>query len=142
MRILWLGLAALLIFGCSPENKDLAGEGINWIHDYQSGLDQARQSDKSMMLFFTADWCPPCIELKKQVFTDAGVVDASKSLVNIYIDVDQKRQIMRAHRVRGIPAVFFLDPKGDKIGVFKGPRNAKNFIKFMRAAAKAAEGAG
>ena len=140
MKILWFGLAVIILLGCSPEKAELAGEGISWIHDYQNGIDEARQTDKSMMLFFSADWCPPCVEIKKRVFTDTGVIDASKSLVNIYIDVDQKRQIMRAHRVRGIPAILFLNPNGEKIGQLGGPRNAKNFVKHMKAAAKAAEG--
>lgn len=142
MKVLWLSLAVILLFGCSPETSEVTGPGIEWVKNYRNGIDQARKSDKAAMLFFTADWCPPCVELKKHVFTDASVIAASKTLVNIYIDVDQQRQIMRDYRVRGIPAVFFLDPSGATIAEFSGPRSARNFVKHMQAAADAAGGNG
>jgi len=131
-------LAVIFLFGCGPGTDEIAGNGIDWITDYRAGIDQARESNKAVMLFFTADWCPPCAELKKHVFSDATVIAASVPLVNLYIDVDENRDTMREYGVRGIPAIFFLKPSGDILSRLDGPRSIKNFVKHMQAAAEAA----
>lgn len=134
MKILWLSLTILILCGCSPDNGEITADNIKWVYNYREGLRQAKTSGQAAMLFFTADWCPPCVELKKHVFTDARVVAASKPLVNILIDVDQHRQLMKKYRVRGIPAIFFLNANGDTVARFSGARNVKNFVKQMQAA--------
>lgn len=135
MKFLWFSLAVILLSGCGQDASSVTGDSIKWVHDYQDGIEQAKSTGKAAMLFFTADWCPPCVELKKHVFTDASVVAASKSLVNISIDVDQQRQVMKDYRVRGIPAIFFLNSNGATIARFSGPRSTRNFVKHMQAAA-------
>lgn len=138
MKTIVFVIAAIVLIGCTQESNQADGEGIDWIADYASGTDQARAEGKSSMLFFTADWCPPCTELKEYVFSDKRVVAASRPLVNIVVDVDHNPEVVREYKVRGIPKIFFLNAQGRKIGTFDGPRSVKNLVKHMEAAAEAA----
>lgn len=119
----------LLIAACS--SRDTATGQIDWVKDYNNGIAQAAQTGKPIMLYFTADWCPPCKELKKNVFSRADVAEASRQLVNIYLDVDQDRATMESYRVRSIPIILFLDNSGEVVSTITGAGSAKTFIKHM-----------
>ena len=136
MKYGFICLVLIILLGCTPEAAEITGESVNWVSDYHLGMTQASEQKQAAMLFFTADWCPPCVELKKHIFTDPKVVTASRPLVNISIDVDAYRQVMLDHKVRGIPAIFFFNPLNQKTEKFTGPRSVKNFVKHMNAAAE------
>jgi thiol:disulfide interchange protein len=125
----------LTAVGCfAASGQDSAGK-IDWVKNYPDGLRLARESGKPALVYFTADWCGPCVELKKYVWSDKRVIAASKELVNIYVDADQDTDTLAAYKVRGIPAVFFLSPAGEIVMKFAGDHSAANFAKQMRAVA-------
>ena len=45
---------ALLLIGCG-ENSGGAGK-VDWVTDYDAGMEKARAEGKPVMLLFTADW--------------------------------------------------------------------------------------
>jgi thiol:disulfide interchange protein len=124
-------LLALTATGCFAESGQDSAAKIDWVKNYPDGLRLARESGKPALVYFTADWCGPCVELKKYVWSDKRVIQASKQLVNIYVDVDQDTDTLAAYKVRGIPAVFFLSPAGEIITKFTGDHSAANFAKQM-----------
>jgi protein disulfide-isomerase len=133
------GLALMLLVltaaGCFAASGQEAAGKIDWVKNYPDGLRLARESGKPVLVYFTADWCGPCVELKKYVWTDKRVIAASKKLVTIYVDVDQDTDTLSAYKVRGIPAVFFLSPAGEIVMKFTGDHSAANFAKQMSALA-------
>jgi thiol:disulfide interchange protein len=134
-RALALALVLLLVTGCFAGPDDNPAAKIRWVQDLTEGLRLAGETGKPAMLYFTADWCAPCVELKKYVFADKRVAEASLRLVNIYIDVDKNYDALADYKVRGIPAIFFLNPKGEIIQRFSGDRSVANFVKQMTAVA-------
>ena len=125
----------LAVSGCLAASEDAVPTKIQWVQSLSEGLLLAKESGKPVMLFFTADWCAPCVELKKYVFTDKRLVAASLRLVNIYIDVDKNYDLLAEYKVRGIPAIFFLSPSGEIVERFSGDRSAAGFVKKMNAVA-------
>lgn len=134
-RILALALVLLLVTGCFAGPDDSPAAKIRWVEDLPEGLRLAKETGKPAMLYFTADWCGPCVELKKYVFSDKRVAAASSRLVNIYIDVDKNYDTLAAYKVRGIPAIFFLKPGGEIAERFSGDRSVAGFVKQMNAVA-------
>jgi protein disulfide-isomerase len=131
-----LAMAAALCLAAGCSRGEPPGGRMEWVETYAEGLLQASLTGKPAMLVFGAVWCPPCRELKQHVFTDRRVAEASKEMINIYIDVDQDRRTAAAYRVRAIPAVFFLSPSGEVIDAFKGEPTARNFARQMAAVAQ------
>jgi thiol:disulfide interchange protein len=132
---LTLILIVLTAAGCfAASEQDSAGK-IDWIKNYPDGLRLARESGKPALVYFTADWCGPCVELKKHVWSDKRVIQASKQLVNIYVDADRDTDTLAAYKVRGIPAVFFLSPAGETLMKYAGDYSAANFAKQMSSVA-------
>ncbi len=135
MRGVALLMVLLAVTGCLAGSEDAAAAKIQWVQNVSEGLRLAKESGKPVMLFFTADWCAPCVELKKYVFSDKRVVAASQRLINVYIDADSDFDTLSAYQVRGIPAIFFLDPLGEIISKYAGDRSAGSFVKQMTAVA-------
>lgn len=48
---------------------------VAWAHDFDEARTLAAESDRPLLLFFTAEWCVPCRVMKREVFADpAGTV--------------------------------------------------------------------
>jgi hypothetical protein len=57
-------------------------------------------------------------------------------LVNIYIDVDKNYDAIAVYKVRGIPAIFFLNPGGEIVERVSGDRSVAGFVKQITAVAQ------
>ena len=131
-HIVIFALLILFIAACSSSSQDAATGKIDWVEDYNTGVALAAQTGKPIMLYFSADWCPPCKELQKNVFSRQDVTLASRRLINIYLDVDKDRPTMEAYKVRSIPIIFFLDHTGEIVSTITADRSAKQFLKHMQ----------
>lgn len=55
---------------------------------------------------FTASWCPPCQQMKKQTWPDAGVSGWIKSNATaVLVDTDAHPREAQANNISGIPAI-------------------------------------
>lgn len=69
-----------------------------------------------MLVDFSADWCPPCIVMKHDVWPDDAVEQAvSQSYVPLLIDVDRDSTVAGRCGVYGIPTILVLDAQGQVI---------------------------
>jgi thiol:disulfide interchange protein len=134
-RLMSAVLVLVIVTGCRAGAEDTAPAKIQWVPDLNEGLRLAKENGKPAMLYFTADWCAPCVELKKHAFSDRRVAEASRRLVNIYIDVDRNHEAVADYKVRGIPAIFFLNPGGEIVSSYSGDRTPASFVKQMNAVA-------
>ena len=59
-----------------------------WQTDVDAAIALAKKEGKSVMLEFTgSDWCPPCIMMKKEVFSKEEFFKAaSKNFVLVHLD--------------------------------------------------------
>ena len=125
-----LGLAWVSLFAYSSRSGEKTIGKIFFYTDYDQGLDQAFASGKPIMLVFSASWCGACKVMKREVFSNDAVADASRQLVNIYVDVDKAdRQLINDYKIKYIPSVFFLDHRGETIIQVANRRSLDDFIK-------------
>lgn len=88
---------------------------IAWRDNFQSAQGEVRSGDKPMLLVFSATWCGPCNEMKRNVWSNPQVGDAVEAgFVPVHIDIDdaQHAEVADRYAVRSIPAVFVLDADG------------------------------
>ena len=79
-------------------------------------LEQAKRENKPALLYWGAVWCPPCNQLKAQVFSHPEFIAATSSFIRIYLDGDEAGAQDWADKldVSGYPTVLVLAP--EKIG--------------------------
>lgn len=130
-----LALLVALILVCSAR----AGEPV-WLTDLDAALAQAKAENKSvLMLFHGSDWCPPCIALKKQVFSTPEFAEyAARALVLVDVDFPNKKAQAEEQKQRnlalkerfnvgkkwreGFPTVVLLNQAGETVYQEKGYR--------------------
>jgi thioredoxin-related protein len=110
----------------------LAGD---WQTNYEKALEAAKSQNKRVLLDFTgSDWCGPCIQLKKTVFSRPEFrTYADKNLILVEIDYPQRKtqsaelkqqneKLSRQYGIdeKGFPTVVLLDPAGKLIREFTG----------------------
>jgi thioredoxin-related protein len=109
--------------------------GSEWQTDYEQALATAKAARKCVLLDFTgSDWCGPCIEMKKVVFSKAAFLNyAKKNLVLVEVDyprvktlpekvTKQNERLLHQYGIdkSGYPTVILLNPDGKMIGHLGG----------------------
>ena len=139
-------LAAMVSLVVSSTYGSSAKDG--WMTDYESALAAAKEPGKPVLVeFHGSDWCPPCIQLNKQVLTqDAFKAYASEALVLVDADFPRKTELSEAQRahnealaekfgVEYFPTVLILDSEGKVLDKMVGfpDGGLEGFLSFIKA---------
>jgi thioredoxin-related protein len=127
-RSLGLLVAALSLLATAA----LRGES-GWQTDFKKAQEEAKASNKFLLLDFTgSDWCPPCMQLKRDIFSTREFQDyASKNFVLLELDFPrvksqprevtmQNQQLASRFGIEVFPSVIILNTDGKKVGELLG----------------------
>ncbi len=118
-----------------------AGPTVDWRTDFDAALEEASQSNKLVMLDFTASWCPPCHVMKHEVWPDEDVrrtVEASFVPVLLDIDLPNAGRIAAHYGVRSIPTIIIVDASGKELQRVQ-TTSASQMVAFLGKAAPVSE---
>jgi len=124
----------------APAPAAAAKEG--WGDNFQKATAQAKAEKKLLLLNFTgSDWCPFCIQLGKEVFSQPEFKKyAAQNLVLMDVDFPlthlqptalkaQNDMLQNRYGIETFPTVVVLNPAGKKIGeIGYQPGGPKAFI--------------
>lgn len=117
-----------------------------WSTDLDKAFAQAKSEKKSVLVEFTgSDWCPPCIEMRKNVFsTKEFVKEASKKFILVELDfpngdpaVKEKNQpFAEKYKIEGFPTVILFNPDGKEFSRFFASEHpsTKEFLEHLDSA--------
>ena len=92
--------------------------GIAWFNgNVEAAFDSAKKSNKPVLLYWGAQWCPPCKQLKSAVFNRPDFIEKSKLFVAVYLDGDlpDAQKWGDEFRVTGYPTVVVFKPDRTEI---------------------------
>jgi thioredoxin-related protein len=124
-------LVALAVGWMWPMDAARSGSQIEW-HTYDDGMEKARQSGKSIVVYFHAEWCTYCVRMQKETFTHDSVVDFMNTrVIAVKVDVDKEKKVARIFGVRGLPATVLLMRNGDRVGPMPGFIPPKSYLAML-----------
>jgi len=118
-----------------------------WLTNYQQALAQAAKENKSVLLDFTgSDWCPPCMQMEKEVLSQHEFIAFAKNkLVLVKLDFprrkklppeekEQNQKLGEQFAIQVFPTYVLVDPTGKElkrqIGYVEG--GPKKFIEWVK----------
>ena len=130
-----LALLALLAAGCSKRATDTAAPeapaaaaavpahghlppGIDWYAgDVDAAFAAAKAANKPVFLYWGAEWCPPCAQIKSTIFSKREFQERSRLFVPVYLDGDTPSAQKHGERfgVIGYPTMILFKPDGTEI---------------------------
>ena len=109
-------------------------------HSFKSVSSAAGKSGKPIILVFSAVWCPPCQQMKKDVYPSAAVKAFHDKFEWAYLDADEEDNaaVMKKFNVSGIPHIQFLSKDGKDIGSQVGSTSPEDFASTLEKTLKKA----
>lgn len=92
--------------------------GIDWFAgDVDAAFAEAKASGKPIFLYWGAEWCPPCAQIKSTIFNKREFQERSRLFVPVYLDGDTPSAQRHGERfgVVGYPTMILFRPDGTEI---------------------------
>lgn len=92
--------------------------GIDWFAgDVDAAFAEAKASGKPIFLYWGAEWCPPCAQIKSTIFNKREFQERSKLFVPVYLDGDTPSAQRHGEHfgVVGYPTMILFRPDGTEI---------------------------
>jgi thioredoxin-like negative regulator of GroEL len=90
------------------------------LDDLSGAVEKAKREKKLLLVDFSARWCPGCMRLESEIFSNADFKKQASQFVKVKIDVDrfENAVLSEKYRIQGIPAVLALDAEQKEIERF------------------------
>jgi thiol-disulfide isomerase/thioredoxin len=152
-------LLATLLAGCSrqappapaPEPRPAAGTpaksagklpaGIDWFPgEVDAAFAAARAGHKPLFLYWGAEWCPPCAQIKATIFNRREFQERSRLFVPVYLDGDtpSAQKYGEKFGVVGYPTMILFRADGAEITRLPGGVDIARYAKILDVALAAA----
>ena len=106
--------------------------GIQWM-SYEEGRQRGEAENKKVVLVFNAEWCRYCLKMEKETFRNPTVIAyINRNFVPVSVDSDREQTIADKYNVRGLPSIWFISEKGDRIGNRPGYIPADEMLKILK----------
>lgn len=107
---------------------------VRWETNPYLASQRAHAESKLVLLHFTADWCGPCQNQKRFVFSSSAVARAIDQVaVPVIVDIDANKALAQELNVTSIPFDVFLTPDGEVYSQRKSPSDTSNYITMCNA---------
>lgn len=108
--------------------------GIAWQQgDVSAAFAFAKASNRPLLLYWGAVWCPPCNQVKATIFSQQAFKDRSSFFVPVYLDGDGEnaQKIGERYKVRGYPTMILFRPDGTEITRLPGEADPDRYMRAL-----------
>lgn len=124
-----LAFATLALAGCQDrgatqdehamtDSSQTHEAGIAWQYgEVDKAFALAREENRPLFLFWSAEWCPDCAQIKATIFSRREFIDRTRLFIPVYLDgdTDQAQRLGDEFGVYGYPTMIIFAPDGTQI---------------------------
>lgn len=112
---------------------------VAWRNSYNQATVEANKTAKPLLVVFSADWCPPCKQMKAWVYSDPTVADSIEAgFVPIRVDLTREglpdQHLADRYHVKAIPTFLTLTAAGEPISRSSGYMNKAELLDWLATA--------
>ena len=125
----------------TPVAVATADDAIAWRRgDVDTAFAEARAANKPVFLYWGADWCPPCNQMKATLFKTQAFVERTQHFVPVYVDGDTPaaQQLGSRFSVSGYPTMVLFRPDGTEITRLPGEAEPERYLQVLAMSMNAA----
>jgi len=140
----FIPLFLILLFILVDFDRGMAqSDSLNW-NDFNSAVNAADNSGKTLFLFFEAEWCGFCKQMRSEIFPLDSVRDkVGEGFIPVAIDIESDEKIVYqdkemsqksfSHQMRidATPTIMFMDNDGEVIGRYRGFADENEFTLLL-----------
>jgi len=134
MRKLFIMLIFTIVVLLTPMRLKSQNSSINFKHKpLNEIIEQAKIENKIILIDVFTEWCGPCKEMSKNIFTNKQVADFyNKNFICLKIDAEKGNGsfVSRKYNVNCFPTFLFLCPNGDLKNKATGSKTVEEFIEI------------
>ena len=107
---------------------------VAWAGNFTQAQQQAADSGKPIILYFTGEWCVPCRIMKRQVLADPEVealINAQFVPVALDVDDPENAALMERYNIVGPPVIIVTDAEGNALRWQAGGMNKTEFLELI-----------
>ncbi len=118
----------------TPEGDRHLPPGIDWFAgDVDAAFAAAKAANKPVFLYWGAEWCPPCAQIKATIFSKREFQERSRLFVPVYLDGDTPSAQKHGEHfgVVGYPTMILFKPDGTEITRLPGGVDVARYAKVL-----------
>ncbi|PWB22224.1 thioredoxin family protein [Flavobacterium sp. HTF] len=127
MRFLYLLFLFVVLQQTVQAQNQFTTDGIS----YKTALENAKTQNKPVFVMLYADWCPHCNQMKKEVFSDAKVMDfLNENYICIWKNIEKEEGISLKNKfnTKSLPSFLFIDSNETLLYALKGELKNQEFL--------------
>ena len=101
--------------------------------EVDAAFGEARAQSKPVFLYWGAEWCPPCNQVKATLFNRQDFIERSRAFVPVYIDGDRPgaQKIGARFRVSGYPTMVLFRADGTELTRLPGEVEPARYLEVV-----------
>ncbi len=109
---------------------------VKWRNDFDAAKAEAKSTGRPIFIDFTADWCPPCKAMKREVFAKENVAGTlNEKCIPVKIDLTDRASpggvVARQYNVSAIPTLILADAEGKVLRTHVGGIGPDLFLQWL-----------
>lgn len=102
----------------------------------EQAFEESKKTMKPVLLYWGAIWCPPCNQLKRQVFANPRFLELAAPVISVYLDGDTQAAQNWGEKLKiaGYPTVLLLSPEGTEMMKLGTAVDFEEFSQALRGA--------
>jgi len=113
---------------------------FHWETDVEAAKRLAAQSNKLVLLHFSAPWCQPCMQLEQNVFTQPAFAQTvGAKYVGVKLNCDNCENLVKLYGIDKIPMDVVLTPSGQVVQKAQSPLAMNDYLAMVQQIATRAQ---